>query len=275
MSEYTGFAGPFGQRVGTEDQYDTDQRFKQSDCRRLAVGSLCDAQRVNICIKHLRYGPVQGVAHQEDLFKARIQYITHPQDQHDDDGAADSGQRDMPGLAEAPGPVHNGRFIELQVHARHGGEEYDGSPSSSLPYGLPDDHRAEHVGGGEKFHAFQSKGLQHAVDDPGGGEDRIGQTCDDDPGKKVGYIDTGLDRFFQPLHPQLIDQEREQDRGGKSQHDIQQRDPQRVDEQLGEVRAAEKLDKVLHTHPCAVKEAGVRVVILKSDQHAPHGSVFE
>ncbi len=102
---------------------------------------------VDIGVKHIGGCAVHRVLHQEDLLVAGVQKLADLHDQHQDNGAADGGQRDMPHQLPTACAVDLGSLIQLHIHTGQRRQIDDGAVAGLFPDILADDQRGERAWG--------------------------------------------------------------------------------------------------------------------------------
>ena len=224
------------------------------------------SHRVDLAAQQIIKKKNHGVLHQEDLFVAGVQQRADLHDEHQDDGAADGGQRDVPHQLPAAGAVDLGGFIQLGIDAGEGREVDDRAVTGLFPEVLTDDHRREELGIGHDVGGvlFAEHLDQHMIGDTvGGGEELIGQRRHNHDGDEVRDIHQRLGKALEPFAAQLVEQQCEDDRRREGEDQVGQRDCQRVAQQTPEIRAGEEFFKVLQSGEGAAEQrldGGVAIV---------------
>ena len=91
----------------------------------------------------------------------------------------------------------------------------------------------------------------------------------------MGEIADGLHRLFEAGAHQLIQEDRQKDRGGEAEEDLQGADVNGVPEDFQETGHSEESLEVFEAHPFAVPDAFGDLEVLKGDDDAAHGDVLE
>ena len=159
-------AKALGQPVGGHDQHETDQSLEYADRGGEAVVRLLNTLVIHKGVERIADVHVKGVQLKEHLLEADLQHVTETYDQHDNDRAADGGQRNMPDLAEASSAVHDGRLVQSRVNACQRRQENNRSPAGFLPYDLQHQKGTEIIRFGQKRNRLlQAEQLaEHIVD---------------------------------------------------------------------------------------------------------------
>jgi hypothetical protein len=88
-------------------------------------------------------------------------------------------------------------------------------------------------------------------------------------------VGNGLNRSFENLIPYLVEKQGKDDGGGKTEEQVVKTNEKGVPQKAEEVGAFEKAEKVLKSHPFAVREAPGRGKLLKGNKGPVHGLVAE
>ena len=179
-------------------------------------------------------------------------------------------------MPEAPGAVHRGRLVELDIDGGDGGEVDDRAPAHVLPDVGRHDHRAEEARLDHEVDRFEPDQHQQVVDHPAGGRQELAdQGRDHHPTDEVRQVGDGLHHLLEAARAHLVEQQRQDDRGREPEDDLVERDQQRVAEHVQELRAAEQALEVVQAHPRAAQDALQDAVLLEGDDHPVHGVVLE
>src|SRR5690554_2358946 len=129
----------------------------------------------------------------------------------------------------------------------------------------------------EEGNRFKAQTVQEDVDHTRGGREKLlGQSGNDDPGEKMGQVDHGLGKSLKAGKSQLIEEQRQNDRCWKADHQVQEVQKQGVAQRIEEIEVAESFQEILkpvivcQRHlPRALNDA----VALKGDLDIGHGDV--
>ena len=114
------------------------------------------------------------------------------------------------------------------------------------------------------------------VDDPVvRGKEKVDHAGQHDHGNEVRHVDGCLAEAFEPFHPQLVQQDRHDDRDREAEEDSVEIQQEGVQEHPSAVIAAEEFFKILQAHPLAPGDTEAGLVIPESDLDAIHRAVTE
>ncbi|MNI61272.1 hypothetical protein D3C73_1165330 [compost metagenome] len=86
------------------------------------------------------------------------------------------------------------------------------------------------------------------------------------------------DRLNNPLEqyvPHLIEHQRQQNRGRKSEQQLQQADDNRIAHHRPEVRRVKERFEMLQPYPWTAEKSAEQLIILKRHQYPVHGQITE
>lgn len=199
-----------------------------------------------------------------------------PKNEQDDDDRSDARKRDVPNLAEPPGSVDSGRFVQLRIDACHRSEKQYRAPAGVLPDGLQRKHNPEQRLVRQEVELFMVESDQYFVDDAvPEREEQERYADDDDPGQEVRQVDDRLHHPFIEAVANFVQHDGKHDRQRKEKHEIQKIDRERVAQQHHKIGIGEKTAEMVQPDPRTVQEALERGVLLERDQDAPHRYVAE
>ena len=89
----------------------------------------------------------------------------------------------------------------------------------------------------------------------------------------MGHIGDGLHHALEFLIAHFIEQQRENNGGGKAEKDGGKADGQRVAQQTAEIIGGEKILEMLKAHPLAAQNAPAGGEIFKGDNNTVHGLI--
>lgn len=181
----------------------------------------------------------------------------------------------MPYLLPAARPVHLGRLVQRRVDAGEGRQIDDRAPADVLPNAGGNVDEPEPAGFGHIRLRGHAEKFQQLIDNPVPGEKVEQHPDDDDNRNKVRQIGDRLHEPLEQLVPQLVQQQRQNDRGGEPEQQIVETDQQRIADQPPKIEAVEKVDEMFEPDPRTVPDAGSGAEILKGDLQAVHGAVIE
>ena len=141
--------------------------------------------------------------------------------------------------------VDDGRLVQLGLDLGQRGQEDDGAPTHLLPDALQDDQGFEEVRVGHDVEGVDALIAQHLVDEAGPAKDLLPQGDDDDPRQEVGQVDDALQRALEARVHDAVEHQRQEQRRGEREEQLQQLDLHRVDEGELEVGIGEQPTEVL------------------------------
>jgi hypothetical protein len=92
------------------------------------------------------------------------------------------------------------------------------------------------------------------------------QGTDHHHGDKVGHIGDSLDGPFEGHIVYFIEEQGQDDGGGKTEKNVKEADGKGIPDEPEKVRILEKADKMLHPHPGTPGHAKIRPELLKGNQ---------
>lgn len=199
------FAGDF---VDHQKQNQVNHGIEQADSGGIAVSGALNALFVDVDGDDIAGGLVQIGLQEPNLFKADVHQIACAHHQHQHSGGEKLGQVDLQNPLEHGRAVDLGRFIKSDVHVGQGGQIDDGAPSGVLPDAGRDIDGAESAALRQEVHA----GAQKQIDESAGGtEEDAEHTADNHNRDEMRGVEHGLYHAAEPLEPELIDGQREDD----------------------------------------------------------------
>ena len=103
--------------VCDHDQCEADKAVEHTDRRTVAELCIDHAFTLNICVDDIGGVVNCGVVQQHNALITDIEDLTHLQDQHNDDGRRNAGERDMQALLTTVRAIDLGRIIQNLINA--------------------------------------------------------------------------------------------------------------------------------------------------------------
>ncbi len=268
-------ADPLADRIGDDQQNEADHRVEQADRRRKSIIGIEHPSSVDEGGDDIRRLVRKRTVHEQHLLAADAHHRTHVQNEHNDDGRHHSRNRNMEHLLEAPGSVDLGRFIQGRIDRGDRGQVDNGAPAQPLPDAGAYEQRPEPARLRHERNAVDAQKPKQLINQSVPRQEIEHHSHHDDNRDEMRQIRDRLHRALEDAAPNLVQQQGQYYRRGKSKQQLVHIDQDRIAKQTAEVVAVEKILEMIEADPLAAPDAVRDAVIFESHQQAVHRSVVE
>ena len=238
--------------------------------------ALLETRPIDVGIDDVGHLVHRRVVEVEDLLESGVQNLADVEQEEDGHDRQERRHGDADRLLKTIGPVDRSRLVQAGVDGGECRQIDDRAPPHALPDSRDHQHAAKGWLVGEPAHRLQSRQREKVSDGPAlCGEDLDEDPRQHDPGDEVREVGERLHRLLVGDRPDLVEQQRQDDRGRKAEDDPVHADDDRVSGDPVEERILEEPLEVLEVIPGTAVDAPGDAEVLEGDADPVHGKVFE